>query len=47
MSRLKCREKADSKNPRVAKVNKGKQMVLSECAVCDTKHKKNKKLLGY
>ena len=34
---LKCREKADSKNPKVAKTNTGKLINLSKCAACDTK----------
>ena len=32
---LKCRE-TESKNQRVAKINKGKLMLLSKCAVCDS-----------
>ena len=35
---LKCREKADSKNRRVVKVNKGRLMILPKCAVCDSKN---------
>ena len=34
---LKCREKTDIKNPRVAKTNKGQLMILSKFAMCDTK----------
>ena len=33
---LKCREKADSKNPRFAKTNKGKLLFSSKYAVCDS-----------
>ena len=34
---LKCRKKTESENPKVAKKNKGKPMLLSKCAVCDGK----------
>ena len=34
---LKCGIKADSKNLKVAKTNKGKLTILSKCAVCDKK----------
>ena len=34
---LKCSKKANSKNPKVAWKNKEKLMILSKCAVCDTK----------
>ena len=34
---LKCRQNADSKNPTVAKMKKGKPMLLFKCAVCDCK----------
>ena len=34
---LKCGKKADSKNLKVAKTNKGKLTILSKCAVCDKK----------
>ena len=34
---MECREKTDSKNPRVANRNKEKLNSLSKCAVCDTK----------
>ena len=34
---LKCREKTDSKSPKVAKTNKGKLIILSKCTVSDTK----------
>ena len=36
---LKCREKADSKNLKVAKTNKEKLTILSKCAVGDKKVK--------
>ena len=34
---LKCRENTESKNRRVAKAKKGKSMLLSKWAVCDSK----------
>ena len=34
---MKCRERADNKNPRVAKTTKGKIIILIKCAVYDTK----------
>ena len=34
---LKCREQTDGKSPSVPKANKGEVIVLSKCAVCDTK----------
>ena len=33
---LKYRKKTNIKNPNVAKENKGKRIVLSKCAVCDS-----------
>ena len=47
---LKCREKTDSKNPRCAKRNKGKLIILSKCAAYRTKKLrfiKEKELMGY
>ena len=38
MLSLKCRK--SSKNPRFAKTKKGKPMLLSKCAVCDSKRSK-------
>ena len=35
---LKCREKTDSKTPRVAKTNKGRLMKSLKCVVCDSKN---------
>ena len=37
---LKCREKTDSENPRVIKTNKGRLMILSKCAMYDSKKSK-------
>ena len=37
---LKCRKNTKSKNPRVAWKKKGKIMLLSKCAVCDSKKSK-------
>ena len=34
---LKCRKNTESKNPKFVKTNKGKLMVLSKYAVCDSK----------
>ena len=34
---LKCRKNAESKNTRVARTKIGKIMLLSKCAVCDSK----------
>ena len=34
---MKCRERADNKNPRVAKTTKGKIIILIKCVVHDTK----------
>ena len=34
---MKCREKTDSKNPRVAKRNRGKLIILSKGLACRTK----------
>ena len=34
---LKCRKNTESKNPRFAKTNKGKSIILSKCAVCESK----------
>ena len=34
---LKCRRKTESKNPKFVKTNKGRKMLSSKCAVCDSK----------
>ena len=34
---LKYREKSNSKNPKVAKTNKEQIIILSKCAVCNSK----------
>ena len=44
------KKKKDIKNPKVAKTNKGKLIILSKCAVCDSKEwdlLKSKKLMDY
>ena len=41
---LKSRKNAESKNPKVARTKNGRIMLLSKCAVCDSK--KSKKLLN-
>ena len=35
---LKCRKKTESKNPKVARTKIGTIMLLSKCAVCDSKN---------
>ena len=37
---LKCRKNKQSKNPEVMKTKNGRIMVLSKCAVCDSKKSK-------
>ena len=37
---LKCRKNTESKNPKVAKTKNGRIMLLSKCAVCDSKNSK-------
>ena len=37
---LKCRKNTESKNPKVAKTNNERIMLLSKCAVCDRKKSK-------
>ena len=34
---LKCRKNTENINPRVSKTNNGRTMVLSKCAICDSK----------
>ena len=34
---LKCRKTTESKNPKVPKSKNGRIMLLSKCAVCDTR----------
>ena len=34
---LKCRKNAENINPRVSKTSNGRTMVLSKCAICDSK----------
>ena len=34
---LKCRKNTESKNPKVVKTKNGRIMLLSKCAVCDSK----------
>ena len=33
---FKCSKNIESKNPSLAKTNKGKLVILSKCAVCDS-----------
>ena len=37
---LKCRKNAENKNTKVAKTKNGRIMLLSKCAVCDSKKSK-------
>ena len=34
---LKCRKNTESKNPKVARTKNGRIMLLSKCAVCNSK----------
>ena len=34
---LKCRKNTEHINPRVSKTSNGRTMVLSKCAICDSK----------
>ena len=37
---LKCRKNTEIKNPKVATTKNGRMMLLSKCAVCDSKKSK-------
>ena len=37
---LKCKKNTESKNPKVVKTKNGRIMLLSKCAVCDSKKSK-------
>ena len=37
---LNCRKNTESKNPKVATTKNGRMMLLSKCAVCDSKKSK-------
>ena len=37
---LKCRRSTESINPKVSKTTNGKTMILSKCAICDSKKSK-------
>ena len=37
---MKCRKNTESKNPKVARTKNGRIMLLSKCAVCDSKKSK-------
>ena len=37
---LKCKKKAESINPKISKTTNGKAMILSTCAICDSKKSK-------
>ena len=34
---LECRKNTENINPRVSKISNGRTMVLSKCAICDSK----------
>ena len=34
---LKCKKNTESINPKVSKTTNGKMMILSKCAICDSK----------
>ena len=47
---LKCRKNTESKNPKVAGTKNGRIMLLSKCAVCESKNRyllKIKKVVDY
>ena len=46
LSCLKCRKNTKSKNPKVVKTKNRRRMLLSKCAVCDSKKSKFIKELG-
>ena len=37
---LKCKKNTESINPKVSKTTNGKVMILSKCAICDSKKSK-------
>ena len=37
---LNCKKNTESMNPKVSKTSNGKTMILSKCAVCDSKKSK-------
>ena len=37
---LKCRKNTESKNPKVARTQNGRIMLLSNCVICDSKNSK-------
>ena len=37
---LKCKKNTESINPEVSKTSNGKKVILSKCAVCDSKKSK-------
>ena len=37
---LKCSKNTESKNPKIARTKNGRIMILSKCAVCDSKKSK-------
>ena len=46
---LKCRKSTENINPRVSKTSNGRTIVLSKCAICDSKKSrfiKNKEARG-
>ena len=44
---LKCRKNTENINPRVSKTSNARIMVLSRCAICDSKKSRFRKQKGY
>ena len=44
---LKCRKNTECKKPKVARTKNGRIILLSKCAVCDSKMSNSKNLVDY
>ena len=42
---LKCRKDTENINPRVSKTSNGKTMLISKCAICDSKKSRSKRAI--
>ena len=42
---LKCRKNTKNINPRVSKTSNSRKMVLSTCAICDSKKSRSKRTI--
>ena len=42
---LKCRTDTENINPRVSKTSNGRAMVLSKCAICNSKKPRSKRTI--